>query len=347
VHHANHFYGHAHVLARYCGLDFEDPPRMHGYLQHGWNIGDGLAPGTPYASSSPIFLWSEQTRRRAWSLGRRNLFVTGSPWVYLLAMEREAGRLGEEERSGTIFYPFHGWERQEVKGDHRKLIDMINEVEEGPVTICLYWQEYQTRRIRRVYEKAGFRIVCHGYRGHWWANTDINFLYNQLAELRRHKRVASNRVSSAVWYGILAGCEPAVYGDPMVLEDEDPTFGGVARIRRQWPEMHGTHLDLKVAGEMAHAELGSDFIAAPSELRELFGWPDPSDLPPRIEEPEPADLVTPVDLPDFLDWPATLDWPEPGARPEPRKRSGTSALPETAENPDLKTPDPARPEGSR
>jgi hypothetical protein len=273
VHHANHFYGHAHIMARYCGLDADNPPRMHGYMQHGWNIGDGMAPGMPYVTGSPLFLWSEQTRRRAWSVGRRNTVVTGAPWVYLLAMEPDP----PPERAGTIFYPFHGWESQKVKGDHGELIDLIKEVETGPVTICLYWQEFHTTRIRRRYENAGFRVVCHGYRGHWWQNTDVRFLYNQLDELRRHRRVASNRVSSALWYGILAGCEPAVYGDPMVLAGEDPTFGGVARIRRQWPELHGTHVDPAVALELGHAELGTDYLASPSELRELFGWPTPGE----------------------------------------------------------------------
>jgi len=56
VHHANHFYGHAHVLAGYCGLDPDDPPRIDGYLQHGWNVVDGLGAGTPYVSGRPIFV---------------------------------------------------------------------------------------------------------------------------------------------------------------------------------------------------------------------------------------------------------------------------------------------------
>jgi hypothetical protein len=278
VHHANHFYGHAHLMARYCGLDFENPPRMHGYLQHGWNIGDGMAPGMPYVPGSPLFVWSEQTRRRAWSVGRRNVVVTGSPWIYLLAMEGVQAVEPEGEREGTIFYPFHGWERQKVTGDHGDLIAMIKEVETGPVTLCLYWQEFHTRSLRRRYEDAGFRVVCHGYRGQWWGSTDIHFLYKQLAELRAHRRVASNRLSSAVFYGILAGCEPAVYGDPMVLAGEDPTFGGVARIRRQWPELHGTHPDPEHARAVAHDELGSDYFATPSELRELFGWSTPAGL---------------------------------------------------------------------
>jgi hypothetical protein len=275
MHHANHFYGHAHVLAAYCGLDQEHPPRMSGYLQHGWNIGDGLAPGTPYAEGSSIFLWSEQSRRRSWSLGRRSTVVVGAPWIYLDALVRgdQAADDGaaDEGRDGTIWYPFHGWEGQTVFGDHQRLIDMIRAVETGPVTVCLYYNEYGTP-VRKIYEHAGFRVICHGYRGHWWRNTDTEFLRKQMAELRRHKRVASNRLSSAIFYGAYVGCDIAVYGDPMVLENEDMTYGGQARIRRQWPEMHGAETDRAVAAEIARAELGGEFICSPTELKQILGW---------------------------------------------------------------------------
>lgn len=196
MHHANHFYGHAYVLARYCKLDDPfHPPRINGYLQHGWNIGDGMAPGMPFVSGSTLFLWSEQTRRRAWSQGRRNTIVIGAPFAYLLKLEPEPEGL---HREGTIFYPFHGWEKQQVFGDHRGLIAEIRATEPGPVTVCLYWNEYRNRRIRRLYEKAGFRVICHGYRGYWWRDHDREFLFRQLNELRRHRRVASNRLCSAI-----------------------------------------------------------------------------------------------------------------------------------------------------
>ncbi|MBB5873238.1 hypothetical protein F4553_006672 [Allocatelliglobosispora scoriae] len=275
MHHANHFYGHAHVLARYCGLDLsdgQDPPKIEGYVQHGWNIGDGLAPGHPYAERTPIFAWSERVRRTAWSMGKRNVVVIGAPWIYLQEVEPELGAVPEAEREGTIYYPFHGWEGGHVKGDHGKLIEQIKDVETGPVTVCLYWQEYRTPKVRRRYENAGFRIVSHGYRGHWWKDTDPHFLTKQLVELRRHRRIASNRVSSALFYGIASGCEPAVYGNPMTLQGEDPAYGGVPRIRRQWPELHGVAPDVETARQLAAAELGKDFRCSPEELRHLLGW---------------------------------------------------------------------------
>jgi hypothetical protein len=266
VHHANHFYGHAHVMAEYCGLDRENPPRIDGYLQHGWNVVDGLGPGTPYVSGLPIFVWSEQTRRRAWSMGRRSATVIGAPFLYLLAMaEPDPGT----PREGTIYYPFHGWEGQHIAGDHQAMIDDILETEDGPVTFCLYWHEYQDDRVRARYEEAG-RVVCHGYRGLRWRDTDIDFLRNQLVELRKHKRVASNRLSSAVLYGASAGCEPAVYGDPMYLDGEVPAIA--ERIRRQWPELHGKFPEPRAAVASALNELGAGMLASPAEIRASFGW---------------------------------------------------------------------------
>ena len=268
VHHANHYYGHSQVLARYCGLGDQHPPRIAGYLQHGWNIGDGLAADHEFVDGTPVFLWSERTRRRAWSLGRRETYVVGAPWAYLLEMEPDPGA----KREGTIWYPFHGWEGQHVLGDHGRLIDEIKATEPGPITACLYWQEFRDAAVRRRYTEAGFRVICHGYRGGQWQDLDPMFLDRQLAEQRRHRRVASNRLCSAIFYGTLAGCEPAVYGDPMTLENENMAYGGQARVRRQWPELHGEQVDLAAARATVTAELGADRLLPAAELRHLFGW---------------------------------------------------------------------------
>jgi len=267
VHHANHFYGNAHVLAEYCGLDPVSPPRIEGFLQHGWNVVDGLGTASTYVPGRPIFVWSDQVRRRAWRMGRRHAIAIGAPFLYLLAFTPPPP--GPATREGTIWYPFHGWERQQVLGDHGRLVDEIMATEQGPVTFCLYWNEYHNDRVRAEYEKAG-RVVCHGYRGLHWLDTDTKFLHKQLAELRSHRRVASNRLSSAIFHGIAAGCRPAVYGDPMHLQKEDTATA--ERIRRQWPELHGKDPDPAAARESAMAELGDDYLASPAELRHLLGW---------------------------------------------------------------------------
>jgi hypothetical protein len=112
-------------------------------------------------------------------------------------------------------------------------------------------------------------VICHGYRGGWWKDLDPEFLPRQLAELRRHRRVASNRLCSAVFYGALAGCDTAVYGDPMRLHGERP---GSSRIEQGWAELHGTRVDPEVAHRAAVAELGADRLLPPTELRRMMHW---------------------------------------------------------------------------
>ena len=271
MHHANHFYGHAHIMARYAGL--AEVPRIWGYLQHGWNIVDGFAVGTQFAPGFPKFVWSDAVRRRGWAMGRRGYHVVASPWAYLLELADQQGwEASRPVREGTIVYPFHGWEGQLVVGDHDSFVEQIKDIEDGPITVCLYWNEFRQAAIRRAYEQAGVRVISHGYRGLMWKGTDVYFLDKQLTELRRHKRVVSNRLSSAIFYGAAVGCEVGVYGDPMVFEAEDPVFGGVERQARLWPELHQAAVPMDVAREHARMELGLDILLEPAELIEVFGW---------------------------------------------------------------------------
>lgn len=278
MHPSNHYYGQAHVLARWCGLDPTDPPRIDGIVQHGWNPLHGWGFEKPEPPTGfGAFVWSDAARRRAQAYGWRGVVPIGAPFAYLLAMSPEV----EDEREGTLYYPFHGWENGAVIGDHTTLAREIAEVEEGPVTVCLYWLEHEDPAIRGVYEEAGFRVVCHGRRGKNRKGGDADFLSRQLAELRRHRRVASNRLSTAVFYGVAAGCAMRVYGDPMRYEASLPIVERLDHVRRLFPDLHAVDVDDDLARTVAAAELGLAHVTPPAELRTLFGWPAPEGLDER------------------------------------------------------------------
>ncbi|GGB38837.1 hypothetical protein GCM10011492_32010 [Flexivirga endophytica] len=267
MHHANAFYGHAAVLARYCGLD--DVPPIHGYLQHGWNLHHGFAVGHDFIPGVPKLVWSEAVRRRGWAMGLRDYCVIGSPWAYLLAQQADS----PPEGVGTIVYPFHGWEGQQIVGDHAAYADEIRAVEgDVPLTMCLYWNDFEDPHIRKVYDDKGFRVISHGRRGHGNVGGDTDFLDRQLAELQRHRRVVSNRLGSALLYGAALGREIGVYGDPMVLENDHAVLGGMARQQRLFPQLHQEVVPPEVAKRTARVELGTDVLLPPERLREMLGW---------------------------------------------------------------------------
>jgi len=126
--------------------------------------------------------------------------------------------------------------------------------------------------VRRAYENAGFRVICHGYRHGGFDRGSNRMLRNQLLELRQHRRVVSNRLATAVLYGASVGCEVGVYGDEMLLAKEHPIYGGNARVRRTWPQMHETVVDREVAAAVADEELGLSQVLSPAELADACSW---------------------------------------------------------------------------
>lgn len=272
MHHHNHYYGHAHIMARYAGLDDTAPPRIRGYLQHGWNVADGYHPTHEFFDGATRFVWSPRVAQRGYALGRRNHQVVGAPWLYLRELEPTLGLVDEPtgrpiEREGTLWFLFHGWEGGQIVGDHQRLIDEIRETEDGPVTFSLYYTEYDRPDVRARYLDAGFDVISFGRRGFSYVGTDERFLYKQLEAMRRHRRVAANRLSSAIFYGGSVGCEVAVYGDPMLMEGEDRRFGGNARVERQWPELIGKSVDQHAAAQVVQHEVGESYRLTPHEIR--------------------------------------------------------------------------------
>lgn len=272
LYNANYFYGHAKALAEYVGVD--DIPRIRGHIQHGWNAFDGYNTGSALGIGSSRLVWSENAARRGYAMGRRHYRVIGSPWIYLLQTKGiQSFTVPDESRKGTIFYPFHGWEFQNVIGDHTELIAEIRDIEgDDPVTACLYWNEFEDPKIRSLYEEAGFRTVCNGHRGDGREDRDNNFLEVQLSELLKHRRVASNRVCTALLYGNSVGCEIGVYGDPMIFEDEHDALGGHERIELLWPELLSPKVDMNFANEFTRDELGYDSLLSPLEMKYMLGW---------------------------------------------------------------------------
>ncbi|KGN36919.1 hypothetical protein [Knoellia subterranea] len=276
MHHANHFYGHAAIMARWAGLS--EAPAIRGYLQHGWNLHDGFAVGTAFAPGYPKFVWTEVVARRARAAGLNHVEVVSSPWHYLLLQEPEPESDQEESdttREGTIVYPFHGWEGQLIQGSHDAYARELRETEgDAPITMCLYWNDFEHAPTREIYERHGFRVISHGRRGFMGVGHDTEFLYRQLGELRRHRRVVSNRLGSALFYGASVGAEIGVYGDPMVLGNDHAVLGGMAKQLRLFPELHQLAVPREVAERAAREELGLDITLSPAEVRETFGWVD-------------------------------------------------------------------------
>ncbi|HTU30635.1 MAG TPA: hypothetical protein VMF07_14720 [Solirubrobacteraceae bacterium] len=271
MHTENQLYGHASILHEYCGYTDEFLWPIHGVLQHGWMS----IPGDhPALGRLPVtkFMWSEHIGDQAIAEGWEGVTPIGASFLYLLALPQP--RL-DAEPEGTIVYPWHGLPWSQTIGDHRRYVAEVLEVEDGPVTFCLHWHDYEQEALRRIYSPEGARVITNGppivqdlnLRGR--IRVDRSYLTRQLFELRRHRRVVSNRLTTAILYGIAAGNEIGLYGPPM--HNELDTVG-YAWFQKRFPELHGVRADPEAARIVGDRELGRDLLRTPEELREIVGW---------------------------------------------------------------------------
>ena len=274
------FYGHRTILARYAGRP--DGLPIWAHLQHGWNAATGF--GTKYLAGFdnpktldgrlPVLVWNERNRKTCVDAGLRDVHVIGAPFAYL---DHLLGPGPRAEGVGTIAYPLHGGLRPDATGsagghlveggrEEDAYVAALAEREDGPVTVCLYWREYERPELRRPYEEAGFQVTTHGGR------EDPHFLHRQREALLAHRRVVTNRVSTALWYGALLGREVEVYGPLFGSGDAQEEAWWRERQHVWWPEVHAGPVAGSEAVALGRSELGADERRDPDELARLLGW---------------------------------------------------------------------------
>lgn len=260
----NHFYGQNRVLADYVGIESAPPP-IWGYLQHGWHPGRGFPDRYQLVSWLPALVWSFRNRRTAVHGGLRRVIPIGAAFLYLETMWPADPKAGAEAK--TLVYPFHSAPGEVAVGSHAEFLRDVREREHNPLTVCLYFLDAQEPEIRRVYEATDIELICHGDR------LDPAFLRRQMAALRSHERVVTNRVSTALFYAAALGKEVEVYGPAFGVNRHEEGWEFGAFQRAEWPELFdGNGLRGADARLLGLEELGGRFVRAPQELVEILGW---------------------------------------------------------------------------
>jgi hypothetical protein len=154
-----------------------------------------------------------------------------------------------------VAFPYHGTDEHSVAYAHEGLADAFLAAEQS-VTVCLHENEFRNAAVRRAYIERGLAITTLGEKHSSF------FLVRLIALLKHHRRAVSNRTSTALFYAGYLGLELAVYGPEAVInvEDEAPT-DILGRVALSSDEAH----------ELAHRELGADYLREPDDLREILG----------------------------------------------------------------------------
>jgi hypothetical protein len=256
----NRFYGHVHILAKYCGLEGE--PFLNGYLQHGWNATDGFGNYLGRKRFANKFVWSKRCENLIKSY-KKNVFAIGAPWLYL---EDTYPLQKPNSKKGVVAYPSHSSNWSKMADTHEENSEYLKK-NFGQVTVVLHKYDFSFQDVRSKYEKQGHTTYCHGNGTPWEKDFDINFLKNQRDFLSQFETVVANVMQTAVLYATSLGLEPFIGGPLKYNADKNDVASQIGDGSINWDEELN-----KNKKSLWQQELGLESKKSKLELREILGW---------------------------------------------------------------------------
>ena len=199
---ANNFYGMASILQSYAG--FSQDSVLNAVVPHGINLSDTFVWEAEVKAPVPAIFYHSRHVKHSYAKAiqehgiHKFLIPCASPFLYVVEQLKSLPR---PERKGTIFFPAHSTHHIIAEMDYEALAEKLENLPEEfqPVTICLYWKDYNLGR-EKPFKDRGMNIVS---AGHMY---DPLFLYRFYHLCSRHQYASSNEIGSHLFYSVKAGC---------------------------------------------------------------------------------------------------------------------------------------------
>lgn len=284
IFHPNAFYGNDIIYKEYAGLPNDYPlkiviphcPDMYG-LTRIWT--------EELSNSLPVIAAYSDIRHKKYSEAlqktgiKKKIYYLASPYLYLLELIKKKGVIETQiKRKGTIFFPTHSTHHIKQNINNEILAEALLNLEDEyqPVTVCLYWADYDHKEFYPYLQK-GLRVVS---AGHMY---DPKFLFRLYHLFSLHRYTTSNLVGSFIPFSIKSGCSyfHLDVGPSEIefgIKKSDPAqYIEVSRpdemlLPNDWYQLFKNRVPSPTPEQIAIVDryLGSNYMKTPSELRQKF-----------------------------------------------------------------------------
>lgn len=195
----NDWYGHKKVLLKYCKIKKKIP--IYGTLQHGYyvnyKINERFKPSKIFRNA-PYFSWNNFLSKNK----KINSIPIGSPFIYLHLLNKK-----KIKENGTLVFPSHSNPEYPQKVDHVNLIKFVKKNFTKPYKVSLFYTDFLDLKIKRLYKKNNFKILCSGHRG------NNLFLENVYKNISGSKYIFFTEFGSPTLYSMFLKKKIAIYED--------------------------------------------------------------------------------------------------------------------------------------
>lgn len=207
IFHPNAFYGNDLIYKEYAGLHRDYPLKI--VFPHGPDVYGGNKVWTAELNTPlPVIAAYSDAQYKKYAEAiektriKKRIFNFASPFLYLLELIKLKGlQYPDKERKGTIFFPTHSTHHIKANINSDLIAETLANLdgEYHPVTVCLYWKDYNLGRYA-PYLKKGLQVVSAGH------IYDPNFLFRFYHLCSLHHYSAGNSVGSYIPFSIKSGC---------------------------------------------------------------------------------------------------------------------------------------------
>ncbi len=266
----NNWYGHRSILARFCNI--KDQP-IFGTLQHGWFTAH---PKILFSNRKiklfKYFCWNSEFRRKANSIGFKNFYAIGSPFLYLCKLKGFNYDTYNNQGEGTILFPSKTTYDEKRFNTDEDLIKIAIKNYPPPYAVSLFHSD-QTSDLVNLYKNYGFKILGFGKR------TDSDFLDQFYDAVMKKKYVLSNEPSTAILYSMYLGKKCHINLDSSKINKLSlkpyarvKNFLNSDKLLSDYKLILKGQLSLKEQFEIAKFQLGYDDLLNQAELIKILGW---------------------------------------------------------------------------
>ena len=271
----NLYYGHYNILKNYSNTFF--PYKINGEVQHGWSPNSGITSefsSINHLKKNRYYLFNEDNKKKALNAGYKNIIAIGSPFIYI---ENPEQYYLPTISNSLICFPTHNHEWAGFKNilkTYRKYCNDLKKISNNfkKITISLFWKEFETPEIIKIFKEQGFSVVTMGPR-----KNNPDFLINFINNVSKYEFLSSDTFSSAIFYGLFMKKKVFIYSyllekNNLWGEENKSAEDDYYAYVNKYPELMWSNFKSKSYYQIGEKELGYQFKLSPKEIRTLFGW---------------------------------------------------------------------------
>lgn len=192
------FYGYAHSIKKYTGLD-----RLNCSMEHGLYYVDDYMPTATYSRTiTKVITLNERRKKLIEGLTDKPALAIGPYIYYAESLLTEEEKLAIKEKYGRIllFFPQHGTVEDCVSYDIKRNIEELVVLKKvfhfDSVFVNMFYFDVLYTQYAEEYEKAGFKITTAGHR------YDLNFISRLKSIIELADATASNAFGTNIGFSI-------------------------------------------------------------------------------------------------------------------------------------------------